>query len=102
MAQLRNFKVITKSVRMEEHEFVLVRFNITGLSEYDKSCSWIHETMYGTVDRDLLDENGRTNRPLCLADLWAGETIPEALKRREDYFNTKRMIEELKAQGARI
>lgn len=102
MARLANFKVITKSVLMEEHKFVLVRFNIIELSEYDKTCPWIHETMYGTVDCDLLDANGRTKRPLCLADLWAGETPAETIQRREDYFKAVRTIEELKANGVRV
>ena len=102
MAKMVNFKKISSHVLIENHDYVLISFDLEEMTEEEKKFPWLAPHMYGTLDREYLDANGRTNRVIILGDLASGKTVAEAIQHRNDYFEVKRITESLSAKLAEM
>lgn len=100
MARMTGFKTIIKDAVIEDESFYLVRFYLEGMTEEERGFEWLAETMYGTIKKEDVDsKTGKIMKRLSLADLWAGKSVGEAIRRRQDAFEAQRTIERLKADG---
>ncbi len=102
MATMKNFKILTKHVVIEDHDYYLVSFDIAGMTEEDKKSGFLAPRMYGTIDHEHVDENGKTKHFLRLADLCAEFAPSKAIERRVNWHENMRLIETLKKEGALI
>lgn len=81
-------KVVTKSVIIENEEFVLIKDTDTNYGEY-----------YGTIPYTELDEEGKMKRELNGFEICVEHTIAEALERRRLSIIRNRLIDKFVAQG---
>ena len=72
-------KVVTKSVVIENEEFVLVK---------------VDNEFYGTISVKDLDENGALKRGLNGFDMCVGDTTGGALRRRKNHILCERFLNE--------
>lgn len=88
---------------IEGERFYIVSFDLAGLSDEERNQFGYTDRMFGTIPYELVDrKSGRITKVLCLADLWYGESIEKAIKRRGDAFEAQRTIEKLRALGMNI
>lgn len=81
-------KVVTKSVVIENEEFVLIKDTDKNYGEY-----------YGTIPYTELDEEGKMKRELNGFEICVEHTIAEALERRKSSIIRERLVKEYLAQG---
>ena len=88
MTTIRNIRVITKDVLMRDDRYFMVRFTLNNVTEKDAEVLGITEgcTRYGTINKNLVGEDGHPIRPICLADMEYGKTPGEALDRRKKSY----------------
>ena len=84
-------KVITRSVEVENQEFVLIKDSTTDSNNQ-------HYTYYGTIPYTEI-ENGKMKRALNGHEMCIAYTISEALARRKAQIVIDRAISEYEAQG---
>ena len=81
-------KVVTRSVIIENEEFVLIKDTDKNYGEY-----------YGTIPYTELDEEGKMKRALNGFEICVEHTIAEALERRKTKIKRDRIIKEYLAKG---
>lgn len=81
-------KVVTKSVMIENEEFVLIKDTDKNYGEY-----------YGTIPYTELDEDGKMKRALNGFEICVERTIAEALERRKTDIIRNRKINEYLSMG---
>jgi hypothetical protein len=81
-------KVVTKSVMIENEEFVLIKDTDANYGEY-----------YGTIPYTELDEEGKMKRELNGFEICIEHTIGKALERRKMDIIRNRKIKEYLSMG---
>lgn len=75
---MENLRVITKMVRIEDSEFVLISFD----AQTENMKEFYGERVFGLIDYKHLDENGCLNKPLMNGEMAISSTPAEAIERK--------------------
>lgn len=88
MGRIANIKTITETVIIAGRKYTLISFDIVDMSEYEKTLFAPH--MFGTLDHDLIANDGHTKRAINLLDLLAKNTPKEAIEWRAEIEQLRR------------
>ena len=84
--KMEGTEVITKYVKIEDKEFILIRFDAN--SDYMRE--YYGDKIYGLVDYEFIGKDGRMIRPLMYGEMAVARTPDEAIDRmRKDLICRK-------------
>lgn len=84
--KMEGLKVITKYVKIEDKEFMLIRFDANS----DNLRKYYGDKIYGLIDYEFIGKDGRMTRPLMYGEMAIADTPANAIDRmRKDLICRK-------------
>jgi hypothetical protein len=84
--KMEGLTVITKYVKIEDKEFMLIRFDANS----DNMRKYYGDKIYGLIDYEFIGKDGRMTRPLMYGEMAIADTPAKAIDRmRKDLICRK-------------
>ena len=87
---MKGTKVITKYVKIEDREFMLIRFDATS----DNLREYYGDKIYGLIDYEFIGKDGRMIRPLMYGEMAIADTPAKAIDRMRKSLICRKWREE--------